>query len=47
MGGVGGKNQIASLTVCFREKMLDGVGEMREELKLRGHRQAKEKLRNE
>ena len=25
MGGVGGKNQIASLTVCFREKMLDGL----------------------
>ena len=47
MGGVGGKNLIASLTVCFREKMLDGLGEIQEELKLRGRRQAKEKLRNE
>jgi len=30
MGGVGGENQIASLTVCFREKMLDGLGEIQE-----------------
>ena len=35
MGGVGGKNQIASLTVGFSEKMLDGLGEVQEELKLR------------
>ena len=47
MGGVGEGNQIASVTVCFSEKMLDGLGEIQEEVKLRGRRQGKEKLRNE
>ena len=45
MGGVGDGNQIASLTVCFSEKMLDGLGKIQEELKLRGRRQGKAKQR--
>jgi len=35
MGGVGDANQIARLTVCFSEKMLDVLREIQEELKLR------------
>jgi len=35
MGGVGVENQITSFTVCFREKMLDGLGKIQEELHLR------------
>ncbi len=35
MGEVDDANQIARLTVCFSEKMLDGLGEIQEDLKLR------------
>ncbi len=47
MSGVSGGDQIVRLTVYFSEKMLDGLGKIQEELKLRGRRQVKEEQRGE
>ena len=43
MAGVRDGNQTVRLTVRFGEKMLDGLREIKEKLKLRGRRKVKEK----